>query len=81
LSASQLGRLIEHARAAMFTDQDVLDTIAARVAEVAARVTISRDADVVRHGDCTRLTSWSGTGRLWRCWILNGPGAGRETSR
>lgn len=53
LSASQLGRLIEHARAAAFTDQDVLDTIAARLAEVAARVTISRDADVVLHGDCT----------------------------
>jgi hypothetical protein len=33
--------------------QDVLDTIAARVAEVAARITISRDADVVLHGDCT----------------------------
>ena len=35
LSASQLGRRIEHARAATFTDQDVLDTIAARLAEVA----------------------------------------------
>jgi aminoglycoside phosphotransferase (APT) family kinase protein len=53
LSASQLGRLIEHARAAPFADQDVLDTIAARVAEVAARITISRDADMVLHGDCT----------------------------
>jgi aminoglycoside phosphotransferase (APT) family kinase protein len=53
LSASQPGLLIEHPRAAAFTDQDVLDTIAARPAEVAARVTISRDADVVLHGDCT----------------------------
>jgi aminoglycoside phosphotransferase (APT) family kinase protein len=53
LSASQLGRLIEHARAAPFADLDVLDTIAARLAEVAARITISRDADVVLHGDCT----------------------------
>ena len=53
LSASQLGRAIEHARTQTFTDQDVLDTIAARLAEVAARITISRDADVVLHGDCT----------------------------
>lgn len=53
LSASQLGRLIEHARTAPFTDAGVLDTIAARLAEVAGQITISRDADVVLHGDCT----------------------------
>jgi hypothetical protein len=35
---SQLGQLVEHARAATFTDQDVLDTIATRPAGVAARI-------------------------------------------
>jgi aminoglycoside phosphotransferase len=53
LSAGQLSRLIEHARTAAFTNQDVLDTITMRLAGVAARITISRDADVVLHGDCT----------------------------
>jgi aminoglycoside phosphotransferase (APT) family kinase protein len=53
LSVSQLGRLIEHARTQLFADQDVLDTIAARLAEVTGHITISRDADVTLHGDCT----------------------------
>jgi Ser/Thr protein kinase RdoA (MazF antagonist) len=81
LSASHLGRLIEHARAAPFTDQDVLDTIAARLAEVAARITISRDADVVLHGDCTPANVLVQNGRVVALLDFNGPGADRETSR
>jgi aminoglycoside phosphotransferase (APT) family kinase protein len=77
LSASQLGRLIEHARAATFTDQDVLDTIAARLAGVAARITISRDADVVLHGDCTPANVLVQDGRVMALldfeWSRRGP--------
>jgi Ser/Thr protein kinase RdoA (MazF antagonist) len=77
LSPSQLGRLIEHARAATFTDQDVLDTIAARLAEVAGRITISRDADVVLHGDCTPANVMVRDGRVVALldfeWSRRGP--------
>jgi aminoglycoside phosphotransferase (APT) family kinase protein len=77
LSASQLGLLIEHARAATFTDQNVLDTIAARLAEVAARITISRDADVVLHGDCTPANVLVQDGRVVALldfeWSRRGP--------
>jgi aminoglycoside phosphotransferase (APT) family kinase protein len=77
LSAGQLGRLIEHARAAMFTDQDVLDKIAARLAEVTARITISRDADVVLHGDCTPANVLVQDGRVVALldfeWSRRGP--------
>ena len=77
LSASQIGRLIEHARAAPFADQDVLDTIAARLAEVAARITISRDADVVLHGDCTPANVLVQDGRVVALldfeWSRRGP--------
>jgi aminoglycoside phosphotransferase (APT) family kinase protein len=77
LSAGQLGRLIEHARAATFADQDVLDTIAARLAGVAARITISRDADVVLHGDCTPANVLVRDGRIAALldfeWSRRGP--------
>jgi aminoglycoside phosphotransferase (APT) family kinase protein len=77
LSAGQLGRLIEHVRATMFTDQDVLDTIAARLAGVAARITISRDADVVLHGDCTPANILVRDGRVVALldfeWSRRGP--------
>ena len=72
-----LGRLIEHARTQTFTDQDVLDTIAARLAEVAARITISRDADVVLHGDCTPANILVRDGRVVALldfeWSRRGP--------
>jgi hypothetical protein len=77
LSVCQLGRLIEHARAATFTDQAVLDVIAARLAEVAARITISRDADVVLHGDCTAANVLVQDGRVVALldfeWSRRGP--------
>jgi len=77
LSMSQLGRLIEHARAAPFTDQDVLEAIAARLARVAARITISRDADVVLHGDCTPANVLVQDGRVVALldfeWSRRGP--------
>lgn len=77
LSASQVGRLIEHARAAAFTDQDVLDKIAARLAGVAGRITISRDADVVLHGDCTPANVLVRDGRVVALldfeWSRRGP--------
>jgi len=77
LSAGQLGRLIEHARAATFTDQAVLDMIAARLAEVAGRITISRDADVVLHGDCTAANVLVQDGRVVALldfeWTRRGP--------
>jgi aminoglycoside phosphotransferase (APT) family kinase protein len=77
LSASQLGRLIEHARAATFADQAVLDTIAARLAGVAARITLSRTADVVLHGDCTPANVLVQDGRVVALldfeWSRRGP--------
>jgi aminoglycoside phosphotransferase len=77
LSASQLGRLIEHARAATFTDQDVLDVIAVGLAGVAGRITISRDTDVVLHGDCTPANVLVRDGRVVALldfeWSRRGP--------
>lgn len=77
LSVSQLGRLIEHARTQMFTDQDILDTIAARLAEAAGGITIGRDADVVLHGDCTPANVMVRGGRVVALldfeWSRRGP--------
>ncbi len=77
LSATQLGRLIEHARTATFTDQAVLDVIAARLAGVAARITLRRDADVVLHGDCTPANVLVQDGRVVALldfeWSRRGP--------
>jgi aminoglycoside phosphotransferase (APT) family kinase protein len=77
LFISQLGRLIEHARTATFSDQDVLDKIAAGLAEVAAEITLSRDADVVLHGDCTSSNILIEDGRIVALldfeWSRRGP--------
>ena len=64
-----------------FTDQDVLDTITARLAGVAARITISRDADVVLHGDCTPANVLVRDGRVVALLDFEWSGAVRETSR
>jgi len=76
-SVSHLARLIGHACAAPWTDQDVLDTIAARLAQVAGRITISRDADVLLHGDCTPANVLVRDGRVVALldfeWSRRGP--------
>lgn len=53
LSVDHLNRLIEYAYEQPFSDRDVLDRIAARLATVADQIVFDREADVVLHGDCT----------------------------
>jgi aminoglycoside phosphotransferase (APT) family kinase protein len=53
LSVTHLNRLIEYAYEQPYSDRDVLDRIAARLAETADRIVFDREADVVLHGDFT----------------------------
>jgi aminoglycoside phosphotransferase (APT) family kinase protein len=53
LSVHHLNRLIEHAYERPYSDRDVLDRIAARLAEVAGGLVFDPAEDVVLHGDYT----------------------------